>query len=193
MKDWTGDKISVFKTGGFANDSVQERQVDDYYATDPKALEGLLIKESFSNVWECACGGGHLSEVLIKHGIHGKSTDKFDRGYGEVEDFLLSGYKHDGDIITNPPYRYAEEFIRKSLDILEDGRKLALLLPLRYLEGKKRKLLFDEFPPCRVYVFSYRINCAIDGNFDRRHSSPICYSWFIWEKGVKNISQLYWI
>lgn len=68
MKDWTGNKNSIFVCNGINNYS-KERQVDDYYATEPKALELLLEREKFkNNIWECACGGGHLSKVLEYRG-----------------------------------------------------------------------------------------------------------------------------
>ena len=56
-KDWTGNKMSAFATLGASNHSEKERHPNDYYATDPKAMELLLEKEQFSkNIWECACG-----------------------------------------------------------------------------------------------------------------------------------------
>ena len=69
MKDWTGNARSIYVCNGASNHSEGERHVDDYYATEPKALEILLEKEKFfTYVWECACGGGHLSQVLKEHG-----------------------------------------------------------------------------------------------------------------------------
>jgi hypothetical protein len=45
--------------------SNPDREPNDYYATDPKALEKLLKYESFDkNIWEPACGEGNLSKVL---------------------------------------------------------------------------------------------------------------------------------
>lgn len=53
-KDWTGNKKSTFSTLGASNHSDNDREINDFYATDPKALELLLKLESFNNVWECA-------------------------------------------------------------------------------------------------------------------------------------------
>lgn len=84
-----------------------EREENDFYATDPKAMEKLLEYESFNeNIWECACGEGNLSEVLKEYGYEVFSTDLIDRGYqDEVLDFLSSSYRFNGDIITNPPFK----------------------------------------------------------------------------------------
>ena len=69
-KDWTGNTQSVMATLNASNHSEKERSKNDYYATPPLAVESLLEKEKFINVWECACGEGHISEVLKKHNIH---------------------------------------------------------------------------------------------------------------------------
>ena len=64
-KDWTGNKASVYKTLAASNHSSSEREKNDFYATDPKAIDLLLEKENFSDlIWEPACGQGHLSKRL---------------------------------------------------------------------------------------------------------------------------------
>lgn len=83
MTDWTGNSRSAHATLGARNYAKEDREVNDYYATEPRALEMLLGLESFShNVWECACGEGHLSKVLTDKGYNCISTDLIYRGYG---------------------------------------------------------------------------------------------------------------
>ena len=149
MKDWKGNSRSIYATLGASNHSEHERQSEDYYATEPKAVEHLMNLETFDkNVWECACGEGHISEVLKRHGYNVRSTDLVNRGYGEVGDFLsIDNTEWDGDIITNPPYSYAQEFVEKALQIVPDGRKVAMFLKLQFLEGKQRKKMFLSTPP----------------------------------------------
>ena len=92
-KDWTGNAKSIFTCNGASNHSEEERQIDDYYATEPKAVELLLEREKFSNnIWECACGGGHMSEVLKQNGYCVYSSDLVDRHYQGtiIQDFLKS-------------------------------------------------------------------------------------------------------
>lgn len=61
-----------------------EREKNDYYATDPKAMYKLLEFETFDkNIWEPACGEGNLSEVLKEKGYNVYSTDLINRGYGD--------------------------------------------------------------------------------------------------------------
>ena len=107
-KDWKGNSNSIYKTLGASNHTDKERQNEDYYATDPKAAVLLLELETFSpNIWECACGEGHLSKVFENDGHTVKSTDLMDRGFGETGiDFLsIDNLEWNGDIITNPPYK----------------------------------------------------------------------------------------
>lgn len=69
MKDWTGNKNSVFKTLAASNHAEAERQREDYYATEPLAAELLLQNEQFEGpIWECACGEKHLSNVFENWG-----------------------------------------------------------------------------------------------------------------------------
>ena len=82
-KDWTGNKASVYKTLAASNHSSSEREKNDFYATDPKAIDLLLEKENFSDlIWEPACGQGHLSKRLEQNGYEVLSTDLIDRGFG---------------------------------------------------------------------------------------------------------------
>ena len=89
------------------NSRNSDSEPNDYYATDPKALELLLEQESFAkNIWEPACGEGHLAKVLEAKGYNVYSTDLIDRGFGVGgKDFLGHNGIFDGDIITNPPYK----------------------------------------------------------------------------------------
>lgn len=196
MKDWTGNGNSIYSTLGASSHSWTERQREDYYATEPKAMELLLAEEKFApHVWECACGEGHLSRVLEAHGYDVRSTDFIYRGYGETEtiDFLKAEGSFDGDIITNPPYKFALEFVKKALRMVGTGRKVAMFLKLTFLEGKGRKQFFLENPPKTVYVSSSRLICAVNGNFKMITSSAVAYAWFVWEKGFVGEPVIRWI
>jgi hypothetical protein len=194
-KDHTGNKLAVFTTMGARNCALEEREENDFYATDPKALELLLEKERFSpNVWECACGKGHLSEVLKNHGYNVKSTDLIDRGYGDgTVDFLKYDGKFDGDIITNPPYKYALEFVKKAVDTVTDGHKVAMFLKIQFLESKERRSFFDTTPPRKVYISSSRLCCAMNGDFGKyQKSNAMMFTWQIWEKGYDGKPEVEW-
>lgn len=108
-KDWIGNKNSTFVQLGSSNHSDKDREINDYYATDPKALEIFLDKlkedrfELHNNIWEPACGEGHLSKVLTKRGYNVYSSDLINRGYGWQSDFLkVTNTNLKVDILTNP-------------------------------------------------------------------------------------------
>lgn len=202
-KDWTGDQNSIYKTLGASNHTDKERENNDYYATEPKAIELLLDLEKFAPyVWECACGEGHLSEVLKRRGYKVKSSDIIHRGYEDTEviDFLKvskEDIKNDfsRDIITNPPYKYAREFVEHALDISMDSTKIAMFLKVQFLEGKARRELFDKHPPRVIYVASSRLLCAKNGEFEKMRQgggSAVAYAWFVWEKGFKGSPTVRW-
>lgn len=196
-KDWTGNRTSVHAALGSRNYAQNEREKHDYYATDPRAIDDLLRFETFDkNIWECAVGEGHLAERLKQHGYTVECTDIIDRGYPntEIVDFVNEKYDFDGDIITNPPYKYVTEFVLNALDSIPNGHKVAMFLKIQALEGKKRyEEIYSKYPPKTVYVYSERIGCAINGEFGKHSGSAVCYAWFVWIKGEYNCTQLKWI
>ena len=198
MQDWSGNKKAVFVTNGDSSHSQQARADWDYYATDPRAVAALIKRERFSpEILEPACGGGHISETLINAGYAVYSMDIVKRDYEKqikTADFLQRRESWHGDIITNPPYKYAAEFVQHALDIIDDGHKVAMFLKLTFLEGEKRRALFQQNPPRKIYVFTKRINCALNGEekfFNM--SSAVCYAWFVWEKGSREKPIIDWI
>jgi hypothetical protein len=198
-KDWTGNRTSVWATLGVRFETKQRRDFNetgrDFYATDPLALEKLLEVEQFENVWECADGMGHLCNVLKERKILGKHSDIVYRGCegSEIIDFLKYDGKWDGDILTNPPYRYAYEFVLKALEIVSEGRKVAFLLRLQFLEGKKRYVnLYSKFPPKIIYVFVKRVRCGLNADFSKS-GNGISFAWFVWEKGWGGETKIKWL
>lgn len=197
MNDWIGNTKSIFVCNGASNHSADERHCEDYYATDPRAIERLCSVERFtSTVWECACGGGHLVNALRAHGYNVIASDIVDRGCPSsyVYDFLLAE-QCNYDIITNPPYRYANEFVEHALEIISSQGKVAMFLKLTFLESKFRRTLFEKHPPIRIWVFSERVQCAKNGDFDKykTSSTAVAYAWYIWEKGYKGQPTIGWI
>ena len=93
---------------GASNHSDVEREINDFYATDPnslviflKALEKDGIK-LHKDVWEPSCGMGHLTKVLEQAGYNVYSSDLINRGYGETGiDFLRTQTANGCDILTN--------------------------------------------------------------------------------------------
>ncbi len=169
-----------------------DREKNDFYPTPPYATEELLKREAFiGNVWEPACGEGHMSKVIELSGYNTRSTDLIYRGYGEQEDFLQSHFVAD-NIITNPPYGIALDFVLKAKK--QSRFKIAMFLKTVFLESEKRKEMFldTEFPLKRMYQFSKRVTLYKDG-VKMKNSGMIAYAWYVWEKGYDGKPTIEWI
>lgn len=175
-------------------DSYYVREKNDFYSTDPIAIDYLMDYEIFDNhIWECACGNGNLSKRLESYGYTVYSTDKYYHGYGKREsvDFLKQTKQFDGDIITNPPYKYATEFILKALELTNN--KVAMFCKIQLVESYKRyEKIFKHTPPSRILPFVNQIDCY--RNDDRTLTgSTVCYAWFVWEKDYDGECIVRWI
>lgn len=186
--------MGVLSTQGISKTATREQ--NDFYATDPRAMQDLLKYELFNNdIWECACGEGNLSKVLKANNYNVYSTDLIDRGYqDEIIDFLKTDKKWHGDIITNPPFKHTTEFILKALDCVNMGGKVAMFLKLNYLSGQKRfDEIYSKYPPAKVYVFSGRYACSKNNLKNGFKNGAMDYAWFIWEKGAIGCTYIKWI
>lgn len=169
---------------------VAHRDPDDFYPTPPEVTRALLSMETFEGeIWEPACGNGAMSCVLQEAGYDVKSSDLIDRGYGDVENFLRCT-NVSGNIVTNPPFDFADAFVRKAL--ASTNRKVAMLLPLTFLEGPRRIEWLEKSPLKTVHVFSNRINFSRNGEEERKNGRFV-FAWFIWEHGYKGSPQIKWI
>ena len=133
--------------------------------------------------------------MLKEHNYKIDAIDIVDRGYPNTKiiDFLIREKAIETDVITNPPFKEAEYFILHLLKKLEKDKYCILLLRTLCLEGKKRKEIFKVYPPKYILVFSFRVTCAKNGDFDKYSSMVTSYSWFVWQKGYKGETILKWI
>ena len=201
MKDWTGNSNSIYKALGASNHTDKEREPNDFYATDSVAIDKLLtVEQPSQHIWECAAGDGHLAERLKQKGYSVFASDIIERNYrlDDVCNFLKAKCLDVRfDILTNPPYKFAKEFVLHALDLITKGRKVYMFLKLTFLEGKTRyKDLFSLYPPKNIYVFSERVMCAKNGRFQEMKDSggsAVAYAWFVWHKGWKGKTTIDWI
>lgn len=195
--------------GNPKNDRVEY----DFYATDPKAVEKLLLKYPIngSKILEPCVGNGNIANAInefykSKRDIIG--VDIVDRGYPNtiVHDYLTWETDKKFDcIITNPPYSLAKEFVEKSMELLNEGYdedgyakgQLIMFLKIQFLEGAKRKAMFEKYPPKYIYVFRNRMATwnngePLDSN-GKRWATTMCHAWFVWEKGSTSEPVVRWL
>ena len=169
-----------------------DREKNNFYPTPKYAVEELLKREKFEgNIWECACGEGDISEVLINHDYDVISSDLIDRGYGTQQDFFNSNIFSD-NIITNPPYKYALEFVVEAKK--QSKKKIAMFLKTVFLESEKRKEMFQDtiYPLKTIYQFSKRVSLYKNGK-KMKNSGMIAYAWYVWDKDYKGKPNVEWI
>lgn len=172
--------------------SGNNRDEHDFYPTPPEVTEALFARESFiGTVLEPASGNGSMSKVIEKY--HPCiSSDIRPEGYGIGNINFLTSSQQADNIITNPPYKLAKEFVEHAKVL--SSRKVAMFLKLVFLEGQGRYQMFQdqEFPLATVYVFSKRVALAKSTD-TRKHSGLIAYAWFIWDKEHKGQATIQWI
>jgi hypothetical protein len=167
------------------------RPDDDFYPTPPEATEALLAREKFEGtIWEPACGDGAICRVLAAHGHSILATDLNYRDYGMGDIDFLTCQLQAANVITNPPFKLAEEFIHHALK--QTTGKVAMLCKLQFLEGGKRKIMFESTPLKKVYVFSKRLTMTRNGE-KMKNSGMIAFAWFVWEHGYEGDPTVAWI
>jgi hypothetical protein len=142
---------------------------------------------------EPACGVGHMVKVLAEYFGQVKSADIHDYAYGDVRDFLKGPLAVDSLdwVVTNPPFRLAEEFVQRALQIARKG--VAILARTVFIESVGRhERLFQVHPPAKFAQFTERVP-MVKGRLDRKASTATGYGWLVWEKGHTGGTQLVWI
>jgi hypothetical protein len=135
-------------------------------------------------LWEPACGDGAIVVPLRESGRSVVATDLVERGCPMAEarvDFLLEARApviNDG-IVTNPPFKLADEFVRRSLGL---ASYVAMLLRINFLAGQAHKALFAEHPPARVHISSRRFPMMHRQGWDGPiETSQMDYVWLVWD------------
>ena len=134
-----------------------------------------------------------MSKVLEEHFGRVISSDKFDYGYGLLHDYLGDGWPQQPVdwVITNPPFRLAEEFVLKSMRIARHG--VAILARTVFIESIGRyERIFRDKPPSKFAQFTERVP-MVQGRLDKKASTATGYSWIVWEKSYVGEPKLVWV
>src|SRR4051794_40111872 len=110
---------------------VEPADSSDDFPTQPWATRALIehvIDEKDclrgKSCLEPACGAGHMAKALAEYFGSVQATDSYHYGYGGVGDFLApppSPPRSFDWVITTPPFRLAEAFVLRALDVARDG------------------------------------------------------------------------
>lgn len=175
------------------NNVTGKRREADFYET-PYSLTRLFLdtKELSPNetTLEPACGGGAITRVLKEYQFGNVTATDLSQGTNFM-DYNVPVQQ----IITNPPFSLAYEFIQHAKQIALD--KVCFLLPLSYLHGKQRldKVWSDRsFPLKKVYVFTrYPLIEAAIREDGKHHTGMMVHAWMVWERGYKGNPEIAWL
>lgn len=172
---------------------------DDLYETPSVAVEALLrVLRLPHHLWEPACGRGKIVDVLRAAGHEVVASDLVDYGnptHFYRRDFLMETKTPNKceAIITNPPFKLAEEFVEHAISLCP---KVIMLLRLAFLESERRRHILDNGWLARVYVFRKRLPMMHrDGWEGRKANSGMAFAWFCWDAtntGPTEIHRLSW-
>lgn len=148
------------------------------------------------NVWEPACNRGYMARPLREYVKSVYASDVHDYsaewgGQARVCDFLFPwseppriAAKGIDWIITNPPFRLAEQFIERAFE-LGPRWGVAMLVRSTFTEGVGRyERLFSVNPPSIIAQFAERLP-LVKGRVDPDASTATAYCWLVWIMGVK--------
>lgn len=181
---------------GTAHASLTERG-DDLYETPACATEALLRIEPLPEIiWEPACGPGSIVGTLRSAGHKVYATDLVDYGCPDSEsriDFLMEtgAPTFIGAIVTNPPFKLANQFVGHALML---APKVVMLLRLTFLEGTGRSPIMDGGALARVHVFKNRLpmmhRAGRGTQAAKTNSNAIAYAWFVWERSHQGPTEM---
>ncbi|GIT89223.1 hypothetical protein ROBYS_42390 [Roseobacter sp. OBYS 0001] len=179
---------------------VEAKDSLDDFPTPPWAtralLEHIIERGGYTDTLTClepACGAGHMAKVLKEYFGEVGASDIHDYGYGDVADFTNGVYETGSWdwVITNPPFRLAEDFVLRSLNVARRG--VAVLVRTVFIESIGRyERIFVPHPPTRVAQFTERVP-MVKGRLDQKASTATGYAWVIWEKSCSQGTSMVWV
>jgi hypothetical protein len=177
---------------------LSERR-EDLYETPDVAIEALLRVEKLPHhIWEPACGRGRIVNILRAHGHTVWATDLNDHGCPDSEnriDFLMEHQRRfDVEcILTNPPFKLAEQFVEHAL---YHSPRVIMLLRLAFYESARRSHILERSGLARIHVFRKRLPMMHrDGWEGKKANSGMAFAWFCWDRshmGPTMIHRISW-
>lgn len=177
------------KGKNFSGNNIGQRKKSDFYETPFSLTRQFLDIDSYhwdkeKPIVEPACGNKAIVKILNEKGF--KTVHYYDLQDGT--DFLKEEKTYP-QLITNPPYSLAMQFILKAKQVATE--QFAMLLPLSYLHGVKRYTeIYQDgtYPLDRIYVFTrYPMlgeELREDGKY---HTGMMVYAWYVWSNKKRDV------
>jgi hypothetical protein len=169
----------------------------DFYVESVWAAAALFKIERFAGeTYDPACGTGTIVEAARAAGLPAWGSDLVHRGYDSRSgiDFTLEVHAQHRcnveNVVSNPPFRLARRFVENAL--LRARLKVAMLLPLAFLEGDERSRWLETTSLARVWVSRSRVGMRPGGQELASDGGTKAYAWFVWEHGWCGPAQVRW-
>lgn len=198
-------------TSAFGLTNRIARARDDRYLTPHIAIEKLISLDLFKNgetFHEPGCGDCRITKALRIKYPNSNIVPSDIRYFSEYKPFakvkdvtdysilimdfvngiIKSGHPFIDNVVTNPPFLLAEEFLQNALII--SRKKVVLFLRLAFLESQKRAWV-EQTPLEKVWIFRNRINAEKAGSFN--NSKMLCFAWFVWNKEYDGEPKIGWL
>lgn len=163
----------------------------DDFPTPPWATRALfsyiMPDDELGYVWEPACGAGYMARAILEYTDDVKATDI--RGNPPVDFLTPDNGPYFDWVITNPPYKLAEAFFHRAVEV---AGNVALLVRINWLQnGGRYERIFKPYPPAIIAIFAARMPAA-QGKVIRKESMYFQHCWAVWKKNNRK-TQLVWI
>jgi hypothetical protein len=197
------DSLDDFPTPPFGTRALIHYLIAPHICPGGRTLGNMIA-------WEPCANRGYMVKPLREFFGKVYASDIFDYGAGYPQHDFLMPYKPFRSavpvdwVITNPPFRLAEQIISHGLEIATQG--VAVLVRSAFEEGMERYFkLFSVQPPTLLGVFTERVIMhkgvlrdpnkpyldEVTGEM-KRPSTATSYKWMVWIKGAEPRPQI-WI
>lgn len=177
--------------------NLWEREANDWYVEPEWCSRRLFEEEKFTgSVYDPACGQGTIVLSALRSGLVGLGSDLVHRGWDSTltpQDFLNSEHKRE-NIVSNPPFGIAEQFVTKALELARN--KVAMLLPANWVQGDKRSRWLQSTPLLRVYFITPRPSMPpghVLAAGQKPGNGTTDYAWFVWLNGYDGKPEIRWL
>lgn len=176
--------------GGNRGRSDPELHKDDAYFTPSWCVDSLIDEDvidlSGITVLEPSAGRGHIVDRLRELGytVEGRDIHDWDRGWSG-HDFFAEHDRADA-IITNPPFKHLNRYIKHALS--RTG-KLAILARTLSVESKGRYPIWRDHPPSHIIQLAHRPDFL---NQTETSSGTVVAAWFVWDGSRTGRTEFRW-
>ena len=173
----------------------------DDFPTQPWATRALCewinanaMRTIELDAWEPAANRGHMVKPLVEyfHSVYASDIQDYGEIACETLDFLWTNDRQASWIITNPPFRLAQQFVSTGLQRARSG--VAVIVRTSFLEGVGRyRDLFSVAPPTDILQFTERVP-MVKGRLTATGSTATAYCWLVWRKDIpQQFTRFHWI